>query len=146
MQKAISDKIQIGQTLNPANDYGAILSINDDGTLENLMSKVDKVGKFLGTGKADEDLSRYYPNILPIIRQSQIAGELPRKSYASITYSDKKQLEFVIDLTAGTYTNYSTMEICIPIQFTKKLVKTAQLDANMIPVNNFLGIGLQILI
>ena len=23
MQKAISDKIQIGQTLNPANDYGA---------------------------------------------------------------------------------------------------------------------------
>ena len=89
-------------------------------------------------------MSRYYPNILPITRQSQIAGELPRKSYASITYSDKKQLEFVIDLTTGTYTNYSTMEICIPIQFTKKSVKTAQLDANMITVN-FLGIGLQIL-
>ena len=31
------------------------------------------------------------------------------------------------------------MEICIPIQFTKKSVKTAQLDANMITVNNFFG-------
>ena len=44
------------------------------------------------TGKADGDLSRYSPNILPITRQSQVAGELPRKAYASITYSDKKQL------------------------------------------------------
>ena len=84
-------------------------------------------------------MSRYYPNNFPITRQSQIAGELPRKSYASITYSDKKQSEFVIDLTAGIYTNYSTMEICIPIQFTKKSVKTGQLDANMITENNFLG-------
>ena len=95
MPKAISYKIQIGQTLNPANDYGGIPSINDEGTLENLISKVDKVGKFIGTGNANEDLSRYYPNILPITRQSHIAGELPRKSYASITYSDKKQLEFL---------------------------------------------------
>ena len=44
------------------------------------------------TGKADGDLSRYSPNILPITRQSQVAGELPRKAYASVTYSDKKQL------------------------------------------------------
>ena len=51
MQKAISDKIQIGQTLNPANDFGAVPSINDEGTLENLIPKVDQVGKFIGTGK-----------------------------------------------------------------------------------------------
>ena len=94
------------------------------------------------TDKADGDfdltLSRYYPTILPITRQSQIAGEVPRKAYVSITYSDKKQLEFVIDLTANTYSNYSTMEICIPIKFTKKSNK-AQMDANMITVNNFFG-------
>ena len=30
-------------------------------------------------------LSRYYPNNLPITRQSQVAGELPRKAYASVT-------------------------------------------------------------
>ena len=90
MQKAISDKIQLGQTLNHLNDYGGIPSINDEGTLENLIAKVDEVHGLIGTGKANGDLSRYYPNILPITRQAQIAGEPPRKSYASITYSDKK--------------------------------------------------------
>ena len=91
MQKPISDKIQIGKTLNPAGDYGGVSSINDKGTLENIISKVDKSTNFIKTGQADEDLSRYYPNILPITRQSQVAGELPRKAYASEKYMDKKQ-------------------------------------------------------
>ena len=92
MQKGISDKIQFGQTLNPLNDCGGIPSINDEGTLENLITKVDKVRGFIGTGKADGDLFRYYPNILPITRQAQIVGKPPRNSYASITYSDKKTI------------------------------------------------------
>ena len=37
MQKTISDKIQLGGTLNPLNDYGDAPSINDEGTLENLI-------------------------------------------------------------------------------------------------------------
>ena len=92
MQKPISDKIQIEQTLNPARDYGGVSSINDEGTLENIISKVDKSTNFIKAGQADEDLSRYYPNILPIIRQSQIARELLRKVYASETYTDKNNL------------------------------------------------------
>ena len=139
MQKPISDKIQIGQTLNPARDYGGVPSINDEGTLENILGKVDKTTNFLKTSRADEDLSRYYPNILPITRQSQLAGELLRKAYASDTYTDKKKIEFTIELTANTYSNYSTMLVCIPIKFTKKSSKTALLDVNMITVNNFLG-------
>ena len=135
MQKPISDKIQLGQTLNPARDYGGVRSINDEETLENLISKVDKVTGFVATGKAAGDLSRYYPNILPITRQSQVAGELPRKAYASVTYSDKKQ--FVIELTANIYSNYSTMEVCVPIKFTKKSNKALQMDVNMMTVNNF---------
>ena len=90
MQRPISDKIQLGQTLNPAQDYGGVSLINDEGTLENILGKVDKTTHFIGTGKADEDLSRYSPNILPITRQSQIAGDLPRKAYATNTYVDKK--------------------------------------------------------
>ena len=53
--------------------------------------------------------------------------------------SDKKQVEFVIDLTANTYSNYSTMEICIPIKFTKISNKAQQMDANIMTVNNFFG-------
>ena len=138
-EKAISNKIQLGETLNPLDDYGGVSSINYEGTLENLITKVDKVFGFVATGKADGDLSRYYPNILAITRQSQIAGELPRKAYVSVTYSDKKQLEFVLDLTANTYSNYSSTEICLLLKFTKKRNKALQMDAQMITVNNFLG-------
>ena len=139
MQKAISNEIQIGDTLNPLDDYAGVLSINDEGTLENLIGKVDKVRGFLKTGKADGDLSRYFPNILPITRQSQIAGKLPRKAYASVTYSDKKQFEFILDLTASTYSNYSTMEICLPLKLTKKSNKALQMVAQIMTVNNFFG-------
>ena len=66
MQRPISDKIQLGQTLNPARDYGGVSSINDEGTLENIVGKVDKTTQFIGTGKADEDftevLSKYFTN------------------------------------------------------------------------------------
>ena len=64
MQKAISNKIQLGDTLNPLDDYAGVPSINDEGTLENLIGKVDKVRGFLKTGKADGDLSRYFPSKL----------------------------------------------------------------------------------
>ena len=98
MQRAISGKIQLGETLIPLKVYSGVPSINDEGTLENLIGKVDKVTGFVVTGKADEDLLRYYPNILPITRQSQIAGEIPRKAYASITYSNKKSLNLLLIL------------------------------------------------
>ena len=139
MQKAISNKIQLGDTLNPLDDYSGIPSINDEGTLENLIGKVDKVRHFSKTGKADGDLSRHFPNILTITRKSQVADKLPRKAYASVTYSDKKQLEFILDLTASTYCNYSTMEIFLPLKFTKKTNEALQMDAQMMTVNNFFG-------
>ena len=69
----------------------------------------------------------------------QVAGKLPRKAYASLTYSDKKQLEFILDLTASTYSNYSTMEICLPLKFTKKSNTAQKMDAQMMAVNNFFG-------
>ena len=76
MQKSMSDKIQLGQTLNPVRDYGGASLINDEGILENLLSKVDKAQSFIVKDKADGDLSGYYPNTLPITRQSGIAGVL----------------------------------------------------------------------
>ena len=69
----------------------------------------------------------------------QLAGELPRKAYASVTYTDKKKFEFVIELTANTYSNYSAMLVCIPLQITKNSNKAQQMDANTITVNNFFG-------
>ena len=74
------------------------------------------------------------PNLLLVTRQNQIAGTNPRKAFASVTYSDKKNF---FELAANTYGNYSSMELVLPIQITKNTTKTAQLEGNMITVNNF---------
>ena len=52
MQKAISNIIQLDKTPNPY--YRDVLSINDEGTLENLITKVDKVQGFKKQAKVME--------------------------------------------------------------------------------------------
>ena len=136
-QKPITNRIEFGQNLNPLKDYAGIPAINDDGNLQTLIDKVDKVSNFWKTGKADSDLVRYLPNILPVTRQNLIAGIDPRQAYASETYTDKKSIDFTIKLAPNTYTNYATMEIVLPVQFVKKSQKAQQLDNDLMPVNNF---------
>ena len=75
---------------------------------------------FWKTSEADDDLSRYVPNILLITRQNRMVGTILRKVFASVTYSDNKVLEFALELTANTHSNHSSMELVLPIQFTKK--------------------------
>ena len=49
-------------------DYGGIPTVDDEANLENLYSKIDKVGGFWKTGKVDESLVRYILNILSVMR------------------------------------------------------------------------------
>ena len=88
-----------------------------------MIGKVDKACGFIRTGKADGDLSRYFPNILPITRQSQIASELPRKAYTSVTYSDKKQLEFILDLLQVLIVVIVPWKYVDHLNLLKKLIK-----------------------
>ena len=46
MQKARSNKVQLGDTLNHLDDYAGVPSVNDEGTLENLIGKVHKFIRF----------------------------------------------------------------------------------------------------
>ena len=136
-QKPIKNKIEFGQHLNPLDDYAGVSSINDDGNLQTLIDKVGKVSNFWKTGKADGDLTRYLPNILPVTRQNVVKGIDPRQAYASETYIDKRTIEFTIKLAPNTYTNYATMEIVFPVWFVKNSNKSARLDTDLMPVNNF---------
>ena len=146
MQKAISNKIQLGETLNLLDDYGGVSSINDERTVESLIGKVDKVCSFMKIGKVDGDLSRYFPNILLITRQSQITDELPRKAYASVTYSDKKQLVFILDLTASTIVTIVLWKDVYHLNLLKKVIKLCKWMHKWWRWIIFLDIGLLILI
>ena len=100
-------------------DYSGVPAVDDEANLESIYGKIDKIGGFGKSGKADEGLARYIPNLLPVTRQNQLADTNPRKAFASITYSDKKNLEFILELAANTYSNYSSMELVLPIHITK---------------------------
>ena len=73
-QKPIKNTVEFGQHLNPLNDYAGVSAINDDGNLQTLIDKVGKISTFWKTGKADGDLARYLPNILPVTLQNLIKG------------------------------------------------------------------------
>ena len=63
--------------------------------------------------------------------QVQLQGKLSHKN------SDIKILDFIIELTANTYSNYSSIELVLLIQFTKNPAKTTEMDADVITVNIF---------
>ena len=43
MQREISNKIQLGETLNPLNDVSAVSSIENTSNLKDVFGKVDKL-------------------------------------------------------------------------------------------------------
>ena len=59
-----------------------------------------------------------------------------KKAYASSTYTDKKTLEFTVELVVNTYTNYSMsmITLVVPIYFQISLDKKA--DVDVVTVNN----------
>ena len=46
MQLAVSNRIQLGATLNPLKEVGNVPAVDEESNLENLCSKVDKIGEF----------------------------------------------------------------------------------------------------
>ena len=101
-------------------DYSGIPAVDDEANLESIYGKIDKIGGLWKSGKADKNLARYIANLLPVTRENQHAGTNPRKAFASVTYLDKKNLVFILELVANTYSNYSSMELVLPIQIIKK--------------------------
>ena len=135
MQREISNKIQLGETLNPLNDVSAVSSINNTSNLKDVFGKVDKLGDLWDRGQADTSLIRYIPGLSNVSRQGKIFNIIQKKAYATSTYADKKTLEFTIELEANTFAKYSNMCIILPITIKKATNKAQNLD--VITVNNF---------
>ena len=133
MQREISNKIQLGETLNPLNNISAVLSIDNTSNLKDVFGKVDKLGDLWDKGTADASLKRYIPDLSNVLRQGKIFNIVPKKAYITSTYSNKKTLKFTIELAANTHTNYSSMCIVFPIQIKKSADKTT--NVNMITAN-----------
>ena len=128
MQRERGDKIQLGDTLNPLNDACAVPAIDNTSKLKDVFGKIDKLGDLWDRGKADTSLIRYLPWGGEVSRQGKIFNIVPKKEYASLAYTDKKTLEFTIELAANTYTNYNMMTLVVPIYFGNRDRRLNKID------------------
>ena len=136
MQKEITNKVQLGENLNPLKDLVNVPTVDNTSDLKDVFKKIDKLGNLWEDGKMDYNLIRYLPGMATVSRQGQIYNIVPKKGYAAFNYTDKKTLEFTYLLAANTYTNYSSLMIVLPIYIKKATNKTADIDATMTVVNN----------
>ena len=137
MQAGVSKKVKLGQNLNPVDDATGVESIDYSASVDDLIGKVKKLKTLYDKGQIDADVLRYMPGMNKIMYQGQLNYIKTRKAHTSSTYTDMEQLEFVIELTADKFLNFSTIEICLPLTFRKRTNKAQAIDGNLIPVNNF---------
>ena len=72
MQREISNKIRLGENLNPLRDVSNVPSIDKVANLRDVFGKVDKLGALWDYGEADASLARYIPDLTDVSRQGQL--------------------------------------------------------------------------
>ena len=106
MQREISDKNTLGDTLNPINDFQRSKVI--DRTTSNYndaKEKVQKIRDLINMGKYDADIAKYIPGLLDLAVQGMLDDIDTRKKVVHPSYKDMEQLDFQILLTENNYVN-----------------------------------------
>ena len=137
MQREIGNKYFQVANLNSLNDVSSVPSINNTSSLDNAVKKVDLLSNLWEYGKTEVSLARYTPRTTKPSRQGQIASIEEKRAYADDTYNDKRSLEFVIKLAANRYSNFSTMQVVLPLYFWKNGNKATKLTNTVITADNF---------
>ena len=120
MQARPKERVHLGQNLNPQDDATRVDSVDFSADVDDLINKVSKLKTLYDKGQIDADILRYVPGMNKIMYQGQIDNIETKKTYVSSNYTDMEQMEFVIELTADHFLNFSTIMLCLPITFRKK--------------------------
>ena len=124
MQREISDKSTLVDTLNPINDARRSTAI--DRTTSNYndaKEKVQKIRDLINMGKYDADLAKYIPGLMDLAIQGMLDDIDTREKVAHPSYKDKEQLDFQILLTDNYHVNPSNIHICFPIKMKSQWSK-----------------------
>ena len=138
MQRDISHKNTLGDTLNPINDIRRSTAIDRTTSIYNdSKEKVQKIRDLINMGKYDADLVKYIPGLADLAIQGMLDDIDTREKVAHPSYKDKEQLDFQTLLTENYYVNPPNIHICFPIKFKKKSNNNSNIDGDLVPVNNF---------
>ena len=138
MQRDISDKNTLGDTLNPTNDIRRSTAM--DRTTSNYndaKEKVQKIRDLVNMGKYDADLVKYIPGLADLAIQGMLDDIDTHEKVAQPSYKDKEQLDSQILLTENYYFNPSNIHIYFPIKIKKKSNNNSDINDDLITVNNF---------
>ena len=137
MQRDISNKNTLGDTLNPLDDARRSTAIDRTTSKYNdAEEKVQKIRDLINLGKYDADLAKYIPGLTDLAIQGMLDDIDKREKVAHPSYKDKEQLDFQILLTENYYVNPANIHIFFPIKILKSLDNTADIDSDLITVNN----------
>ena len=116
MQREISDKNTLGDTLNPYNDARRSTAIDRTTLNYNAAKeKVQKIRDLINMGKYDAELEKYIPALLDLAIQGMLDDIDTREKIAHPSYKDMKQLHFQIIFTENYYVNSNSMHVYFPI-------------------------------
>ena len=136
MQKEISDKVFLGNTVSPFEDTGRSSAINRTASNYNdAKEKVQKIRELIKTGRYDEHITKYIPGLLELKFQAMLEDIDTREKIAHPSYTDMEQLNFQIQLTDNYYINPDSIHIYFPVKIKKKSNTALDIDTDMIPVN-----------
>ena len=132
MQRDISNRNTLGDTLNPIDDARRSTAI--DRTTSNYndaKEKVQKIRDLINMGKYDADLAKYIPGLTDLAIQGMLDDIDTREKVAHPSYKDKEQLDFQILLTENYYVNPANIHICFPIKIKKKSNNATDIDDDL---------------
>ena len=138
MQRDISNRNTLGDTLNPIDDARQSTAI-DRATpnYDHAKEKVQKIKYLINMGNYDADLAKCIPGLTDFAIQGMLDDIDTREKVAHPSYKDKEQLDFQILLTENYYVNPANIHISFPIKILKSSDNTADIDSDLITVNNF---------
>ena len=138
MQRDISNRNTLADTLSPIDDARHSTAINRTASNYNdAKEKVQKIRDLINIGKYDADLTKYIPRPMDLAIQGMLDDMDTREKVAHPSYKDMEQLAFQILLTESYYVNQANIHICFPIKIKKKSNNNADIDDDLITVNNF---------
>ena len=128
MQKDIS---------NPYDDaHGSTAIDRTAPNYNDAKEKVQKIRDLINIWKHDADLAKYIPGLLELAFQGTLDDIDTREKVAHPSYKDMEQLDFQILVTEHYYVNPNSIHICFPIKIFKKINYAADIDSDMITLNN----------
>ena len=138
MQREISDRVFLEQTVSPYQDAGRSSAIDRTASNYNdAKEKIRKMREIISSGKYDEDIARYIPGILELKFQGMLEDINIREKVTHCSYTNMEELDFQIILTDNYYVNPDSIHICFTMKIKKKFNEAQDIDDGLITANNF---------